>query len=416
MNQFVLVALILVSVVACGGPDPDTPGDPVTEYVNGNWYTDAGFVSKSMYEQSGRFVDLAGNPLTRTVDLDGAFVVPAFAEGHHHMVLCEPGRLQSFIAAGILYAGIMNARVTSRECQAQYHGPESVEVANALAGITARNAHPSQIGRYFLDEADIDGEWVYYVDNASELDGVLRRVELNRPDILKVFLSYSEEYEALLDDPDIAAWYRGLDPSMIGPIVEWARGAGIRVVAHVMSAHDFDVAVGAGVDVIGHMPGFAPGPAFTEDESHPWLLDLVNQPDRYKISSEMAEMAAENGVSVITTIGSDDPPSDSTVHNFAVLRAAGARLLVGSDAGEGSSIIEAMYLVSHNLMTPAEVLESLAVDTPRTLFPERKIGALAVGFEATFVVLPDNPIERFETVGRVKMVVKRGTTLFEADK
>jgi hypothetical protein len=190
MKQFVLVTLILVSATACDRTEMGSPSHPVTAYVNGHWYTGTGFVSKSMYEQAGRFVDLPATPVARTVDLDGSFVVPAFAEGHHHMVLCEPGRLQTFSESGILYAGILNARVTSRECQDQYHGPDSVEVVNALAGITARNAHPSQIGRYFLDEADIDGEWVYYVDNASELDGVLRRIESNRPDILKVFLSY----------------------------------------------------------------------------------------------------------------------------------------------------------------------------------------------------------------------------------
>jgi imidazolonepropionase-like amidohydrolase len=368
-----------------------------------------------MYEQSGHFVDLADSPVFRTVDLNGAYVVPAFAEGHHHMVLCEPGRLRSFIEAGIVYAGILNARVTSRECQAQYHGQDSVEVANALAGITARNAHPSQIGRYFLDEADIDGEWVHYVDSAAELDSVWPRIESNRPDILKVFLSYSEEFDGLRGDPGIAPWYRGIDPSLVRPIVERAHSIDLRVVAHVMSAHDFDVAVDAGVDIIGHMPGFAPGPAFTENESHPWLLDLLNQPGRYEISSAMAERAARNGVSVMTTVATDHPPSASIVHNFSVLQAADVRLLIGSDQGEGTSINEAIYLASHGLMTPAEILESLSVDTPKTLFPKRKIGVLAAGNEATFVVLPDNPVERFETIERVEMVIKQGKTLFEGN-
>jgi imidazolonepropionase-like amidohydrolase len=182
-----------------------------------------------------------------------------------------------------------------------------------------------------------------------------------------------------------------------------------------MSAHDFDIAVDAGVDIIGHMPGFAPGPAFTENESHPWLLDLLNQPGRYEISSEVAERAARNGVSVMTTVATDQPPSASIVHNFSVLQAAGVGLLIGSDQGEGSSINEAIYLASHGLMTPTKILESLSVDTPRTLFPKRKIGALAAGNEATFVVLPDNPVERFETIERVEMVVKRGKTLFEGN-
>ena len=41
------------------------------------------------------------------------------------------------------------------------------------------------------------------------------------------------------------------------------------------------------------------------------------------------------------------------------------------------------------------------------------IGALAAGNEATFVILPDNPLERFDTIERVEMVVKQGKTLFD---
>jgi imidazolonepropionase-like amidohydrolase len=417
VSRAITILMILLVPLACNKPGSDVPGARATKYENGHWYTGDGFVAKSMYVESGRFVDIADQRVSKTVDLDGAFVVPAFAEGHHHMVLCDPERVQTFIEAGILYAGILNARVTSRECQARLHGAETVEVVNALAGITARSAHPSQIGRYFLEESEIDGEWVHYVDNAAELESVWHRVESTKPDLLKVFLSYSEDFEMLRDDPEIAAWYRGLDPALIAPIVERAHAAGIRVVAHAMSAYDFEVAVAAGVDMIGHMPGFAPGPAFTENESHPWLLDLLAQPNRYKITSEAARMAADKGVSIITTVAATDhPPAESIVHNFKLLRESGATLLIGSDQGEGTSIVEARYLVSHNLMTSAEVLKSLAVDTSRQLFPGRGIGELAVGSEATFVVLADNPVDRFGSVEDINMVVKRGQVLFPVDR
>ena len=51
---------------------------------------------------------------------------------------------------------------------------------------------------------------------------------------------------------------RGLDPSLVGPIVRKAPAAGLQVMAHVESAHDFSVAVQTGVDQVVHMPGFWP--------------------------------------------------------------------------------------------------------------------------------------------------------------
>lgn len=414
MCRLCLHVMFLVLVAGCSDKQPESvvSDTAVTvEYANGNWSENSRFVLRSAYVQDGEFVERPKNGPDVVIDLGGKFVVPGFAEAHHHTVLCDAERIEQFLDAGIVYAAVMNARVSSRTCQSQMHGRDTLEVANALAGITAHNAHPSQIGLYFLKEDEIDGEWVHYVESLSDLDTVWPRILRSAPDFVKIFLSYTENYEQLREDMSLASWYRGLDPMLAAPIVSRAHDAGIRVVAHVMSAHDFQVAVEAGVDLIGHMPGFAPGAAFTEEDNHPWLTMVAAEPDRYVIMPTVAAEAAERGTAVITTVSGSGDPTGAIIANFDVLNEAGVTLLIGSDRGEFNSVDEVVYIVDQGLLTPAEALHAISVTTPQYLFPQRSIGNLMVGSEATFVALPLEPVANFEAIRRVEWVVKRGNVL-----
>jgi imidazolonepropionase-like amidohydrolase len=50
--------------------------------------------------------------------------------------------------------------------------------------------------------------------------------------------------------------------------------------------------------------------------------------------------------------------------------------------------------------------------TPRTIFPDRQIGALQEGFEASFLALEGDPLRDFRNVRRIKIRFKQGF-LFE---
>lgn len=410
--RLILVTLALL-IGACASGVERTGGPDATAYVNGRWYDGERFVERTAYVRDGSFVAAPRNGVAQEVDLNGAYVLPAFGEAHHHTVLCDRERIQQFVRAGVLYAAIMNARVSSRECQARLHGPGSVEVVSALAGFTAPNAHPSQIGLFFLDQTEIDGEWVHYVESEADIDRVWRRIGENRPDFIKIFLSYSEDYQQLRDDAAIEPWYRGLDPALAPLIAERARREGLRVAAHVMSGHDFDVAVHAGVDIIAHMPGFAPDSAFSEPNGSPYLAALTPDSPRYLISRQAARLARTRGVVVISTMGGY-PNGASVTANMRTLQDAGVTILIGSDRGEGNSVDEAIFLVESGRLTAAEAVRSLAVTTPRYFFSERELGRLTPGAEATFVVLAQNPLDDIQNLRGVRGVTQRGQALFSA--
>ena len=58
------------------------------------------------------------------------------------------------------------------------------------------------------------------------------------------------------------------------------------------------------------------------------------------------------------------------------------------------------------LFTNLELLKMWAENSPRTILPNRKIGALKNGFEGSFLVLEGNPIDDFQNVTRSVLRVK----------
>jgi len=215
-----------------------------------------------------------------------------------------------------------------------------------------------------------------------------------------VFLLRSEDYARLRQDPK-AEGNRGIDPALVPYIVSLAHHAGLQVSAHVFTAEDFRVAVNAGVDQMAHLPGGrSPNPA-------PFLL-----------TDDDAASAAAHGVSVITTITQhgDSAVTDRLVreqyaHNITLLRAHGVPLLLGSDAMGGTAVMEAAALARSGLFTNAELLRMWSMTTPKAIYPNRRIGALDDGSEASFLVLGGNPLTDFRNTRAITVRVKQGVTL-----
>ena len=57
-----------------------------------------------------------------------------------------------------------------------------------------------------------------------------------------------------------------------------------------------------------------------------------------------------------------------------------------------------------------ELLNILTL-TPKTIFPNRKIGELKNGYEATFLVLNDNPLDNMNNIDNIVLRVKNGIKL-----
>jgi imidazolonepropionase-like amidohydrolase len=72
-----------------------------------------------------------------------------------------------------------------------------------------------------------------------------------------------------------------------------------------------------------------------------------------------------------------------------------------------------MLLSKLGLFSNAELLRMWSETTPRAIFPNRRIGGLAEGCEASFLVLDADPLADFSATSKIFMRVKQGGVLPE---
>jgi imidazolonepropionase-like amidohydrolase len=197
---------------------------------------------------------------------------------------------------------------------------------------------------------------------------------------------------------------------MLAAIVPRAHAAGLRVMTHVVTVGDFRAATDAGVDEITHLPMFLP--------------DQCNaDPSICIVDDESARRAAARGIVVVVapfawrdTFG--DPDFKEGVGrtqdaNLAKLVVNGVTIGLGSDGISGetpmaTSLVDAKAIDAHHLLGRAALLRAWTETTARTIFPARRIGRLADGYEASFLVLEGDPLESFDNVVRIAVRVKQG--------
>ena len=406
------VALVIASSLACT-KSPSVvplPTERVIEYRGGRWFDGTAFAERSMYVLGSVFRERRPSRVDSVVNLDGRFVVPPFADAHQHMF--DPSTASAFVARqvrdGIFYVKEQSgAPFARRVAERALNAPDGVDFISANQGWTSTGGHPVEViqrgaqmpgpaGAFVRDS--LDPALVMQVDSREDVD---RRwayflAGKPRPDFVKVFLFYSEYHARLRADPK-AFGNRGMDPSLVPYIVTLAHAAGLRVSAHVYTAADFRNAINAGVDDIAHLPG-------GRGESSPFLLTEAD-----------ADLAAQHHVTVATTVvqHGDSALTDRLVrdqysHNIKLLRARGVLLLIGSDMAEGTAVTEIAALARSGLFTNTELLRLWSVTTPQTMFPDRRIGRLADGYEASFLVLRDDPLANIANTRSIVGRVKRG--------
>jgi hypothetical protein len=389
-----------------------------TAFIGGRWFTGTAFEEKTAYVVDGV---LTFDPLARvdsTIQLAGGYVIPAFGEAHNHNVehSSRIGRtIEQYLRDGVFYVKNPNNLPKTRHPLAgTLNVSTSIDVAFANGGLTATGGHPvahakRNIERGIWTDADGEGGFYFLVDDEKDLHQVWAQVLADRPDFLKTFLLYSEEYARRKDDPAFVGW-KGLDPALLPEIVRRAHQAGLRVSAHIETAADFHNALVAGVDEIAHMPGF-------RGDSKVQLPD----PAVFEISEADARLAARLGTIVVTTVGGvreiDPAGQDGLLRrqfdrlharNLRLLREHGVQLALGSDDYGDTSVGEAMYLHSLGVFDNLGLLKLWSEATPQAIFPDRKLGCLQEGCEASFLVLREDPIYDFEHVRDIVLRVKQG--------
>jgi imidazolonepropionase-like amidohydrolase len=77
----------------------------------------------------------------------------------------------------------------------------------------------------------------------------------------------------------------------------------------------------------------------------------------------------------------------------------------------GTAVTEIAALARSGLFTNLELLRLWSIETPRAIFPKRKLGAFDDGYEASFVVLREDPLLDIRATRDITRRVKQGMLL-----
>ncbi len=410
-----LVAIVAIALPACYAQQPSR----ILAFTNGRWYDGRSFRQTTVYSVNGVLAFHRPQHIDESIDLHGGFVVPPFAEAHNHNVE-SLNKIDDLVALylrhGIFYVKNPNNLARDRDALApKLNRPESIDITFSNGSFTGSGGHPQEIPQRVIKsgkwtEADAEGGFYYTVDSAAEFERKWPVFLATKPDFVKTYLLYSDEYQRRKDDPHYFAW-KGLDPTLLPLIVKKMHAAGLRVSTHIENAADFHSALIAGVDEINHMPGFR------------FAADLDPHPvSSFEVSESDARMAARQGTVVVTTLvgatQQNDPKlrrqqDDLNRRNLTTLLKHGVKIALGSDSYRQDTLPETLYLNSLHAMDARTLLNLWCTSTVQTIFPQRKVGHLREGYEASFLVLSANPLEDFSAVEKITMRVKQGRILPE---
>ena len=352
------------------------------------------------------------------VDLGGGYVVPPFGDAHSHSLGAGgySARLadELFLRDGIFYALDLTAPYSNvLEVRAGFRVPGTLDVAYALGGLstsTGSRPHPATTMEavYGDNESDGDTEWTlegdayWFLNSLADVEEKWPEFLAQEPDVVKVYVMNVEGGRE-----EGAECGYGLCPDVLREVVRRAHAAGKCVFAHVNTAADVRLALAAGVDALAHIPLGDDG--ISADEAEPLVLStetIGRIGERQMVVTPTALLLARE----LESFRTDTLQQEVALQRDQLrrLHEAGARLALSGHDWRVTALREAMYLHAYDIFDDRTLLKLWAETTPRAIFPDRKIGSLQPGYEASFLVLGCNPIQEWNCVTDIRLRFKQG--------
>jgi imidazolonepropionase-like amidohydrolase len=184
-------------------------------------------------------------------------------------------------------------------------------------------------------------------------------------------------------------------------VVHHAHRRSLRVAAHAHGTHGIRAAVQAGVDTVEHCTWFVPN-GFDADEDVMAALARSGSPVCPTVNSR-------------ARLATGALPWAARLQHLERMRAAGVRLVVGTDSGIGNNPHDA-YAAALDCyrdlgLTPLDVLELATYRSAQVVAPHLRVGAVAAGMAADVIAVPGDPVADLQVLQDVRFVMIGGVVV-----
>lgn len=383
------------------------------EFRNGQWFDGDTFVTGTWYVSNGMLSKKAPSKVDSVIDLTDKWVVPPFGDANCASVADNPNGsnvLKMYLNEGVFYLQIMgNTREGRSAAEAMTNKPGAPDAVFANGGITCSLGYPfiryegpangiknpNMWGlnyEFLKTSSKMLGDGYWFIDNKTALDANWEKIKAQKPALISIYL---------LDVANKGGQESaGLSADMAKNVLKKAHKAGLRVYAYVETAEDLRLGMKLGVDGFANLPG------------HEW--NGVGDGSKYALSDDDIKKLAKKKTPVValfshsqTVAGRKDGPQ-ANIKFLKQLLENGVNLVIGSDDPQRTTHTELNYWYSMGALDNKLVIKVLCENTPKAIFPKRKIGKLDEGYEANFLVLGENPLNNLLKARLPQFKVKQG--------
>jgi imidazolonepropionase-like amidohydrolase len=408
--------------------NPDKSATPAIAFIGASLFTGQGFEKRTLCVADKKIVDCRPEP-TEVIDLGGAFITPPFGDAHtHHFdgLYTLDWHISLGLQSGTFYAMTMTAPVSGvQQIRSRLSGSGNIDVATSLGGITGPQSHPTEIYEALalihrsyqqqlanaaeIRKSSLVADNAYYiVETEDDVREKLAALLEQQPDHIKVYLRHSERYA-----DDWGKWGPGggINPDLLPLIAEIADASNLRLAVATSSVADYRKSLAVGADIITHLQCYQD----TESDPKSPYYD-ISEEDECLLTSFDAQSASKLKMAstVVVTEWAKDRPEKLVLwekKNIATLQAANAPIVVAVEA-YGSSITEGLIAgVEKGFFLATDMLRIASMDTPAFIFPDRRIGCLEIGCEASFLAFKGNPLEDFNAIRTFAYQMKDGDVI-----
>ncbi len=388
------------------------------ELRNGNFYNGKDFTAGTWYVTKGLLSKRAPSRVDSVIDLADRFVVPPMGDAHSSSLADNPSAekvLKLYADEGTFYVQVLSNSQAGRAAVQNFANKSATpDVTFGNGGITCTLGQPflryeapaqgirnpetiTQRYDFIRQQRKMQGDGYWFVDSKEMLDKEWEKIKAQKPAVISIYLLDAQNSGGKES--------HGLSADVAKAVIKKARKAGLRVYAHVETADDVRLGLKLGVDGFANLPG------------HNW--DGAGDTKRFELSDADLKLLAKKKTPVAPLFSHGQSvtprPAVQKFHAETLRRlfANNVNVVLGSDDPQRTGRVELNYWHTLGTLDNAAAVKVLCENTPRAIFPKRKIGRIEDGYEASLLVLSENPLTNVLRVRLSAFKMKNGVFMKE---